>query len=128
MKRKKEKKKPRYSARYDLNNLTLTLKEGFSLKVDLRNNLEVGVLIGAFRESGLGSSRELGQVFKRSASTVVRKERFRQLGGRGLEDKRGQSRQYKIEAIRADILLIWQRDPRASDREILKALKAPNIS
>lgn len=123
MKKKKEPKKPHYSARYDSNNLTLTLKQSFSLKVDLNNNLEVGVLISTFRDSGLGSSRDLGQLFKRSASTVVRKERLKQLGGRGLEDKRGQSRQYKAELVRADILLIWQRNPRASDKEILEALK-----
>lgn len=127
MKKKKEQKKPRYSARYDSNNLTLTLKQSFILKVDLSNNLEVGVLISTFRDSGLGSSRELGQVFKRSASTVVRKDRLKQFGGRGLEDKRGQSRQYKIEAIRADILLVWQRNPRASDKEILEAL-TPRLS
>ncbi|MCK4423185.1 MAG: hypothetical protein KAV18_03860 [Candidatus Omnitrophica bacterium] len=127
MKKKKEQKKPHYSARYDSNNLTLTLKQSFSLKVDLSNNLEVGVLISTFRDSGLGSSRELGQLFKRSASTVVRKERLKQSGGRGLEDKRGQSRQYKAELVRADILLIWQGNPHASDKEILEALK-PRLS
>ena len=87
MKKKKEQKKSRYSARYDSNNLTLTLKQSFILKVDLSNNLEVGVLIGAFRNSGLGSSRELGRLFKRSASTVVRKERLKQSGGSGILDK-----------------------------------------
>jgi len=125
MKRKK-KKKIKYNAKYKDNELNLKL-EKINLCVDLDNHLEVGVLLAKFREAGLGSSRELGRLFRRSPSTVINKGRYSQMGSNWLIDGRGQKKQYKIEEIRGEIFYIWAKNPLSSDKEILHELQ-PRLS
>lgn len=124
--RKKKKKKIKYKAEYENNNLNLKL-EKLNLRIDLDDHLEVGVFISKFREAGLGSSRELGKLFRRSPSTVINKDRFSQMGSRSLIDNRGQKKQYKIEEIRGEILYRWAKNPMVSDRDLHQELQ-PRLS
>ena len=122
----RKKKKIKYKAKYENNKLNLRL-ERVNLQVDLNDHLEVGVLLSKLREAGLGSSRELGRLFRRSPSTVINKDRFSQRGSRCLVDGRGQKKQYKIEEIRGEIFYIWVKKPLSSDKEILQELQ-PRLS
>ena len=103
------------------------MEKGVSLRVNLKDNLEVGVFLAKFRQSGLGSSRELGSLFKRSASTVINKQRCSRLGSKRLVDGRRQKTRYKLEELKAEILLIWVRSPQASDKDMLEQLE-PRLS
>ena len=122
----RKKKKSKYKAEYKDNKLNLKL-EKVNLRVDLDDHLEVGVLLAKFREAGLGSSRELGRLFRKSPSTVINKDRFSRMGSECLIDKRGQKKQYKIEEIRGEVFYIWAKNPAASDKEILHELQ-PRLS
>lgn len=121
--RRRKKKKIKYSAKYEGNDLNLKL-EKINFRIDLNDHLEVGVLLSKFRECGLGSSRELGRLFRKSPSTVINKDRFSRIGSKSLIDGRGQRKQYKIEQIKEEILYRWVKDPLASDKEILQALQS----
>jgi len=122
--RKRKKKKIKYKAEYKDNELNLRL-EKVNLRIDLDDHLEVGFFLSKFREAGLGSSRELGRLFRRSPSTVTNKDRFSRNGG--LIDNRGQKKQYKIEEIRGEIFYLWAKNPKASDKEIFRELQ-PRLS
>ncbi|MBU4362162.1 hypothetical protein KJ813_05830 [bacterium] len=126
MKRRK-KRKSRYKAEYEGNVLNLKLEEGIRIKIDLEDNLEVGVFLAKFRQAGLGSSRELGRIFRRSASTVINKVRSIQKGSKHLIDGRKQKKRYKMEDIQAEILLMWVKKPAAKDSEIFEGLQ-PRLS
>ena len=118
----KRRKKIRYTAKYEGNELNLGL-EKINLRIDLKDHLEVGVLLGKWRESGLGSSRELGRLFRRSPTTVINKESYSQKDNKRLIDRRGQKKRYKIEDIKGEIQYIWAKDPCICDREILQKLQ-----
>lgn len=120
--RRKKKEKIKYSARYEGDKLNLEL-EKINLQIDLMDHLEVGFFLSKFREAGLGSSRDLGSLFRRSPTTVINKERISRDGSKGLIDDRRQNKGYKIDEIRGDILYIWAKNPLACDREILEGLK-----
>lgn len=124
---KKGRKKNRYLAEYEADELKLELERGISLRIDLKDHLEVGVLLAKFRQAGLGSSRELGKLFRRSASTVINKERQRGMGSKRLIDGRKQKKRYKIEEIQTEILLVWVKKPVAEDKEIFEELQ-PRLS
>ena len=124
---KKGRKKNRYLAEYEADELNLKLEEGFSLRIDLNDHLEVGVLLAKFRQAGLGSSRELGKLFRRSPSTVINKERQRGMGSKRLIDGRKQKKRYKIEEIQTEILLVWIKRSVAEDKEIFEELQ-PRLS
>ena len=124
--RRKKKKKIKYKAEYEDNKLNLQL-EKVNLRIDLDDHLEVGFFLSKFREAGLGSSRELGRLFRKSPSTVINKDRFNRMGSKSLIDGRGQKKQYKIEEIREEILYRWAKNPMASDKEILRELQ-PRLS
>ena len=125
--RKRKERKNRYEAEYEGNELNLKIEEGIKLKIDLEDNLEVGVLLGKFRQAGLGSSRELGKIFRRSASTVINKESSIEKGSKHLIDGRRQKKKYKMEKIETEILLMWVKKPVAEDEEIFKGLE-PRLS
>ena len=122
MRGEKKKKKNKYCVEYKENELKLKIEKGIKLKIDLNNNVEVGVLLAKFRQAKLGSSRELGRVFKRSASTVINKSRCQ--GSKDFIDNRRQKKKYKIEEIQTEILLVWVKKPAADDREIFAALES----
>ena len=123
--RRRKKKKNKYKAEYKDNKLNLKL-EKVNLRIDLDDHLEVGLFLSKFREAGLGSSRELGRLFRRSPSTVINKDRFSQ-GSKSLIDSRGQKKQYKIEEIREEIFYLWAKNPMASDKELHQELQ-PRLS
>lgn len=120
--KKDRKGKNRYSAEYEAGELKLKLEKGIKLKIALDDNLEVGVFLAKFRQAGLGSSRQLGRLFRRSASTVINKDRRLKVGSKHLVDGRRQKTRYKIEQIRAEILLIWIKKPLAEDEDIFQRL------
>lgn len=127
MKRDGKRKKNRYLTEYEADELKLKIEKGVSLRINLKDDLEVGILLAKFRQAGLGSSRELGRLFRRSASTVINKDRFNRMGSKHLIDGRKQKRRYKIEEIRAEILLLWVKKPVAEDKEIFEELQ-PRLS
>ncbi|MBI5750091.1 MAG: hypothetical protein HZA00_13315 [Nitrospinae bacterium] len=121
------KKKIRYRAQYEGDELTLRLERGFSLKINLRDDLEVGILVAKLRDAGLGTSREIGRLFRRSPSTVINKGRCIRMGSKHLIDHRKQKKRYKMEEIRSEILLMWVKKPACKDREMLEELQ-PRLS
>ena len=123
MRKGKKKKKIKYKARYEGEELRLRIERGICLKINLRDDLEVGILVAKFRDAGLGSARELGRLFKRSASTVINKDRCIRKGSRHLIDGRKQKKRYKLENIQSEILLMWVKKPAAKDREMLEELQ-----
>lgn len=125
---KREREKDKYLAgEYESDELRLKIEKGVSLRVNLKDDLEVGILLAKFRQAGLGSSRELGKLFKRSASTVINKGRLSQEGSKRLVDGRKQKKRYKIEEVKVEVLLIWIKNPMAEDKDILDKLK-PRLS
>lgn len=120
--RGEKKRRVKYTARYEENRLDLKLEKETRLKINLKDSLEVGILLAKFKESGLGSSRELGRLFRRSASTVINKTRLSKMGSKRLIDRRRQKRRYKLENVQAEILLIWIKMPVAEDRELFEEL------
>jgi len=123
----RRKKKIGYRAQYEGNELILRLERGFSLKINLRDDLEVGIMVAKFRDAGLGTSRELGRLFKRSASTVINKGHSMEKGARHLIDGRKQKKRYKLENIQTEILLMWVKKPAVKDREMFEELQ-PRLS
>jgi hypothetical protein len=124
--RGRKKRKIKYKAEYRDNKLDLKL-ERINLWIDLDDHLEAGLFLKKFREAGLGSSRELGRLFRKSASTVINKDRFSQIGTESLIDGRGQKKRYKIEEIKEEILYRWAKNPMASDKELHQQLQ-PRLS
>ena len=125
--RNAKKKKKYLAAEYEADELKLKLERGVSLKVNLKDDLEVGIFLAKFRQAGLGSSRELGELFKRSPSTVINKGRLGQEGAKRLIDGRKQKKRYKIEEVKVEVLLIWIKNPLAEDKEIFDELQ-PRLS
>lgn len=122
----RKKRKTKYKAEYKESDLNLKL-ERINLRIDLDDHLEVGLFMSKFREAGLGSSRELGRLFRRSPSTVINKDRFGRMSSKSLIDGRGQKKRYKIEEIKEEILYVWAKNPMASDKEIHQELQ-PRLS
>lgn len=122
-----KKKKIKYTAEYDGEELRLRIERGICLKINLRDNLEVGILVAKLRDAGLGSSRELGRLFKRSATTVINKGHSIQKGSKYLIDGRKQKKRYKVKEIEAEILLMWVKKPACKDTEMFEELQ-PRLS
>jgi hypothetical protein len=121
---KRPKSRSKYRAEYEGDELNLKLEKGVKLRIDLSDNLEVGLFLAKFRQAGLDSSRGLGRVFRRSAATVINKEHcYPRLGSKGLVDKRAQRNRYKVDDLKAEILLIWVKNPVAEDKQIQKELE-----